>query len=288
MGLGDIIVDGVKTLGGLVFGGGDNPGILGTGQYQVDPYQISSRAGTIAGADGMRANAHNLAMGARNRQAATMQAAQIDGSQQNQFRDQQQSLAQALMAQANGQGPSLAQGQLKQATDRNLAQALALQNSQRGAGSASALRNLAFQRAAMGQQAAADSSQLALTEQMQARNQLGQVLAGARGQDMDFAFQQAGFNQQANANNLQADMQQRSLNDAMTQRFMQMGFDVASAQQQAALQLEQLRVNQNLGYNQIQSGAYAGSARSWQNLLQMAASGAANVPVGSKPPAAAP
>lgn len=207
------------------FAGDDSPGFFGTGQYQPNAQNFY-----IPGYTGYQQTLGNYLAG-----VDTRGTPQLDPSQQGQFRDQQTSLAQALAAQANGQGPSVAQAQLGQATDRNLSQALALAQSA-GANNAGALRNVAYQRGDISQQAAGDAATLRLQEQMQARNQLGQVLAGARGQDLGLAGQ-----------NAQLQQQQTGINDAAVRAYLSMGMTLAQAQAQANMNYEQLR--QNSFYN---------------------------------------
>lgn len=233
--------------------------LLGGGEYKPD-----ENAANIPGAPALQGQLATGAAAAGQRLAPSMQAAQIDGAQQGEFRTQQSGLAQALQAQAAGQGPSLAQGQLHQATDRNLAQALALAQSQRGAGGAGFARNVATQQAAIGQQAAADSAQLRLQEQQQAQNSLGQLLAGARGQDLALAGQNAGFQQQASVQNQQAGLQQQALNDNLTQFYVAQGLSLAQARQQAAMQMEALKSN---NFNNAQG-------RQGQLIGQLAGAGA--------------
>lgn len=97
----------------------------------------------------------------------------------------QQSLAEMLMAQANGQGPNLAQAQLKQATDRNLAQAAGLQASARGGGNtALQARSAQQQQAGIAQEAAGQSAITRMQEEENARNALGGVLASGRQADL--------------------------------------------------------------------------------------------------------
>lgn len=276
--------------GDYLFGNDETAGVLGTGQYKTKP--INPNVAEIPGYGHMQGNLAQGAIGAGQRQAPTMQAAvvgpaaQVDASQQGEFRGQQSALAQALMAQANGQGPSLAQNHLRQATDRSLAQALALGASQRGAGAGSALRNIANQQSAISGQAAADSANLALTEQMGARNQLGQVLAGARGQDLALAGQnaqlasqtqlaQAGFTQDAAGRNQDAGLRQQALNDNLVQFYTAQGLSLAQAQQQARMQLAQLQVSQQ----GIDSGAYSDAANRWQQFGQQVASGLGQIPL---------
>jgi hypothetical protein len=96
----------------------------------------------------------------------------------------QMALIQQLQDQAAGKGPSLAQMQLQKATDQNMASAMALGASQRGAGQAGMLRGIQNQQAGLSRGMAADSGILQLQEQMQARQMLGQNLGGMRGQDL--------------------------------------------------------------------------------------------------------
>src|SRR5207253_1677438 len=260
----DTVGDAGSTLGqgfNGIFGDGTGPGAVGTGQYQFKGVPIDQSAGRIPGADAWQSLAAQGYQGTQGRGPASMQAAQLDGSQQGQWRGQQMGLAQALAAQANGQGPSLAQGQLRQATDQGMNQAMALGASQRGDQASTQLRGIAMNQSALQGQANADSAQMAMQEQLGARNQLGQLLAGGRGQDLAQAGQNASFQQGANQANLGASMQQRGLNDQLSQYYMSQGMDMSKAQQQAALQLQQLNANYNLGQNQVQAGAYADAAK---------------------------
>lgn len=278
MGIFGFVGDGVKWVGKQVFGGSEDPGLLGAGQYKYQERELDPAAAKIGGAEQMRQTYSEGAMGAANRAAPGMAAARIDTAPQAEFRQGQANLAAALAAQARGEGPSLAQGQLKQATDRNLAQALAMQASQRGPGSATALRQIANQRAAIGQQAASDSAQLRLAEQLQAQQQLSGVLQGARGQDLGLASDQAALESTAGQANLQAALTQRQMNDQAVQQYLNLGFNLAQAEQKAAMDLERLRLEQEIQKNAIQSGAYAQTAQRRQGvvegLVRVAAGGA--------------
>ncbi len=122
-------------------------------------------------------------------------------SNSNQTRGMQMSLIQQLQDQANGTGPSLAQMQLQRGTDQNLANAMALGQSQRGAGQAGMLKGIQSQQAQIGQGMAGDAAMLRLNEQLQARNQLGQQVSAVRGADDQNAQFYAGQqNSTANAN----------------------------------------------------------------------------------------
>jgi hypothetical protein len=158
-----------------------------------------------------------------------------DQSQSNEWRARQTGLADLLTNQAQGWGvPTAAQGQLQRATDANISQAMALGASQRGAGHGGALRAIANQTAGAQQQAAGDSAMLRMQEQQGAQNQLGQLLSGARGQDLS----QAGMAQQGAMANQSASLQQQQLNNQMVQYFTSMGMQLDQAQQAAAQALD--------------------------------------------------
>lgn len=163
----------------------------------------------------------------------------VDQSAQQQFRNQQQSLIEALTRQANGEGPSLAQMQLRNATDRNMAQAMAMQASA-GGDPALAMRNVANERAGIGQQMAGQSAMARLEEQNRAQSMLGQALAGARGQDI----QASGL-----------DVQMQALNDQMVRQFVMAGLSLDEAQFAANMELEKLKGQQHLGTQAINVGA---------------------------------
>src|SRR5690606_19156442 len=123
----------------------------------------------------------------------------IDAGPQDQMRARQLALVNQLQAQANGQGPSLAQGQLRQATNRNIQQQAGLALAQ-GGNQGLMQRQLANQAAMMNQDAAAQSAQLRAQEQLNARAQLAGALEAARGQDIGLA-----------SNNQQAALQQNQI-----------------------------------------------------------------------------
>jgi hypothetical protein len=115
----------------------------------------------------------------------------IDPTQQAAFRDLQMALANALNMQASGQGPSLAQAQLQQANEAAVASQMAQAASQRGINPALASRAAAQNIGSIQAQNAQESAKLKLAEQLQARQLLGQVTEGARGQDIGLAASQA-------------------------------------------------------------------------------------------------
>jgi hypothetical protein len=238
-----------------LFGDDETPGALGTGQFKPKPYEINQGASDIRGYDDWRSQ---LAGGA---QAAGQRGGpQIATGAQDQFRGQQMGLAQQLMGQAQGKGPSIAQAQLQQATDRNMAQAMALGASQNaGTRGAGALRGIANQQAQIGQQMAADSGLLRLQEQQQAQGLLNQVLAGGRGQDLGLATSQAGM-----------DLQSRGMNDQLTQFYVQQGLSLDQAQMQARMQMEGMKSSQNLGMEGLRSDAYHKRADANRDMVNKA------------------
>lgn len=105
--------------------------------------------------------------------------------QQQEFRGQQKSLADLLMARAQGQGPSLVDPMLAQARENAIAQTFALQGSARGRQNIGALQrqsglNLASQNQSIEREGMAQK----LREIFEARTQLGGVLQAGRAGDI--------------------------------------------------------------------------------------------------------
>lgn len=143
-------------------------------------------------------------------QMQTVNAAQIDQTQEAQFRAQQQAFATQLQNQINGVGPSLAGLQYQQASDANIAQQMAVANS---GGGALARRTAANNVATLGQQAALGSAQTRIQEEQNAQSQLGNVLNAGRTSDIGLAENQAQLTQGATLSN-QAAVNQRTLSQA--------------------------------------------------------------------------
>lgn len=245
---------------GALFGSGTNPGILGTGQYQVTAPEVNMAAGEVPHASDYRARLDQAEAAARGRATPTVQAAQIDTTAGNQVRGQQQALAGQLQQAANGEGPSVAQEQLRQGLTRNLASTVAATNSTRGLGASSAAARLQASRAGLGQQAAADAATLRAQEVTAARGQLAGVLGDTRQADLATASQQAQLGQQAALANQQATLEDNRQKDALTQQYLAMGMSLAQAEQAAAMRMEELRVQSQLEAEQIRSGAYTDAA----------------------------
>ena len=151
-------------------------------------------------------------------------------------RSQRQGLIRQLQQQAAGRGPSIAEAQLKQAQDRNLAQQLGAAAAQRGGNAAAQQRQLARQQATSGQDLAQQAMIARMQEQQQAQQQLGQLT----GQDQQMAGQ-------------------------LQQRYLQMGMTFDQAQQAANMDLQKLRVQDQQAFNQAllqQQATQAGLATS--------------------------
>lgn len=160
------------------------------------------------------------------------------------FRNYQLGLAAQLQAQASGQGPSLAQMQLKQATDRTLNQSLGNIRAATGANAGLSARTAALAGAQGLGAAANQSGQLRLQEQQTAQQQLANVAGAGRSGDLT-ANGQSIQAQTATQNNRLAGIQglggiRTSQLDAQGRA---LGYD-----QQAALQESQ---NKNQRANQI-------------------------------------
>lgn len=111
----------------------------------------------------------------------------------------QNALIKALQDQMAGVGPSLAQGQLKQATDRGIAQQMAMASSMGNNPLAS--RQAMQNQAQIQQQAAADSAQVRMAEQLEASKQLGSMVNTAKEQDITIAKLDAELANDANKEN---------------------------------------------------------------------------------------
>lgn len=191
--------------------------VMGLSQYGVPsaPFNPIDSSGYKAGAD----------------DASVRRGWGIEGGTNNQSRMQQQNLIQMLQAQANGTGPSIAQNQLKQATDRNIAGASSMAASGRGPGAAMGAYNANNMAAQANQGAAMDSAILRSQEQMQAQSMLGAVLGQTRGQDLGMANMQ-----------IQSQMQQQQMRDNLVMFYTKLGYDADQANRQAQIDMEKMRM----------------------------------------------
>ena len=177
-------------------------------------------------------------------QGATTNAsnAALDVGAAERARGSQEGLLQQLLDMAAGKGPSPAQALMQQGADRNLADAAALTQSQRGLGATAAGSQVAGQRAQIGQENSRDMGILRLQEQMQAVQAAGGVAQGLRGQDVGQAQAQA-----------QIGLARDNLNATMRQKFIADGYSAEQADRMAAMELEKMQTAQSLaitGMNQ--------------------------------------
>jgi hypothetical protein len=170
-------------------------------------------------------------------QGATSDATNVnfDTAGAERARGSQDALLQQLLDQAAGRGPSPAQMMLQQAADRNLSDAAALTNTQRGLGATAASSQVAGQRAQIGQETARDAGILRLQEQMQAVQAAGGLASNMRGQDVGQAQAQA-----------QVQLAKDNLNATMKQQFIAQGWSAEDADRKAAMALEKLQTDQAL------------------------------------------
>lgn len=213
---GPVMPAGGGTLGATGFLPRGDPGYgLLPKQYGIDP-----NTAIIPGFSGWRSQLANGTNAAGSR---------VDASP---FRSGQSTLGDQLAAQANGTGPSLAQGQFQQATDANLAHAFALGQSLHGPSAGGQLRGIQNQQAGISQNAAMQSAQLRMQEQMAARAQLGTLLAQGRG----------------------GDQQQQQMNDSLVKFYTEQGLSLDVAQMRARMEMEGMRSNASLGLATLNSG----------------------------------
>lgn len=178
----------------------------------------------------------------------------------------QSGLAQRLNLQSQGQGPSVAAEQFKQAQAANQAAAYSMMASQRGGPTAAGARTAAMTSAEIQAKTAQDAALARMQEQQNAQNALAGVtssmragnvaevgltsaadIAGARLRE-DQAVTQAQLDQDT-ANRLFAAQNDAVKTNALFQseynnrvdKYVQMGLDVASAQQRAEVELEAIR-----------------------------------------------
>lgn len=142
----------------IMGGTGSTAGVFGLGQYKTSPYKFNE---ANFSAEGLKSY-----------------------EQEQEARKKQAEFGELLAAQMRGEGPSLAQNQLKQAVDRATAEQASLAASNRGVNPALAARIQAQTTAANQQQAAADAATLRAQEQLAAQQQYGQNVAGLRSGDL--------------------------------------------------------------------------------------------------------
>lgn len=191
--------------------------------FQAGPAQIGP---DFNFADPMNASIGNAAMGASRAFGAG---------------DQQQALADALRAQAEGTaGPSLAQMQLQQATDRTGKQAAGMIGAQRGLSAGTAARLASNAAAGANQEAAGQAAMLRAQEQLAAQNALAAQIQAMRGGDIQQQQAAQGFFGQAGA--LRGDQRGQNMQNQLEAQ--RLNADVARGNQQAAMDAERVAAGQ--------------------------------------------
>lgn len=271
------MADFLSDVGGFLFGNGKRPGILGTGQYEVQAPNVNTAAGALPGARGIRGTIAEEEEAARARQAPTVTAARVDSGPQDEMRRAQTGLVGDLQAASRGEGPSVAQEQLRRGVEANLAATVAATNTARGMGAAGGVRDLMASQATVRQQGAADAATLRAQEIATARGQLGEVTAQARGQDVQLASTNAQLEQQASTTNADAELRNRAAADEYMRSLIAMGLDASKAEQMANIRLEELRTQSALDVERLRLGSYQGAAASNLAAVKGIAAGASQV-----------
>lgn len=258
----------LSTVSNTVTGTKKDAGLLGTGQFRAEEYDVEKSA--FEEQEAAKKRREELArkeQEASQRQAVEAERTTIATDPQAQMRAYQASLAGQLAAQSEGRGPSLAESQLRRATDRNIQQAMAYAASQRGQNVGTGLRQTAQTIAQANQEAARQAAELRLQEQLAAQSALAGVTQQARGQDIGLATSQAELDSRAALANQEMALRQRALNDEMA-RFYQAG-QIQSERQalEDRMAYEQLRANQAAQLASVNQQGYAAASKSRGELI---------------------
>lgn len=193
-------------------------------------------------------------------------AAQLDGSMQADARNQMGGVASQLQRIMSGQQAGA--GEL--AVNRQVGQATAAQQaaarSSRGANAALAARQAARNTADIGVAGAGQAAQAQMQDQQGATSQLGSLLGGMRGQDIDMAsqnaqltqqqrVQQGAFNQQTGLANQQAQLAQTGMNDQANLGYLSQLLGVDQAQLNAMLAKQQIALQDKGHLGSLLQGA---------------------------------
>ena len=240
------------SIGSTIFGNGEDPGmlggILGTSSYKPRTFTADPNAFKNEYAKGNQEQLAAALQGSQGRMGAL--------GQEDPFRNQQLQLANALQAQAYGTGPSIAQNQLKQATQQNIANMQGAIASNRSVNPGLAMRMAGQNTGMLNQQAELNAADLALKEQQMGQQQLGNVLGMGR----------------------QGDVGTASVNNPMTQYYQQAMLDQQEAERQAKIRQQELNAgifsnaetNRSNAYNQ-KAGRMANMATSLGSALALGA-----------------
>ena len=221
----------LSGIGGAISDFGSSAGRTLFGDNRARNAAMAEQNTRLEGGDMLRGYAQQQMLGAQGRptpQAQAQQlgpATQIAQGPQGQARGQMQTLADQLASVSSGQAKGAGELAVGRQAQQAAAQQFAAARMARGANAGIMARAASRQLGDLGTNAAGMASQSALQDQANARGQLGGVLSGMRGQDLDLATQQAQldqqrmlqqgqFGQQTNLANQAAELQSRGLNDA--------------------------------------------------------------------------
>lgn len=186
---------------GTISGGLTGAGLIGAGIGGKAGEVVDTAMGNIGGSLGAPGMSDPLAFDV-SREAERVQKEyqrDLDPSRkaEGQARDASGRLLTALEAQATGKAPSIAEAQMRQTSDRNLAQQLAAAQAARGGNIAAQQRQLTQAQGVAGRQLAQDSAIARLQERNQAQQMLGsqalsqQQVSGTRAMDALSGVEQA-------------------------------------------------------------------------------------------------
>lgn len=257
----------VGSVGGL-FGNSSQAGILGTGQYQGGQYNVDQNAYYNQDANNALQSQFAQQMAAnQSQQAPTVAAAQVDPTQQAQFRDAQTGLLGQLEAQSQGQGPSLANQQLQAGTQANIRSAMAQGTTGYGVNPALAQRNILQAAGTANQQAAQQAAMNRTQEQLNAQQQLAGLANQGRTSDIGMATTNADLSQQAGLANQQSQLTTNNQQNQMTQ-FLDSGQNTINQNNAASQQAyQQLKANQASGVNSVNEDAYKSASANRGNMV---------------------
>jgi len=235
-GMSEVARAGIKA-GKKLFGGSEGSDVPGGYDPRETAFKIGATQSTLT---------KEFTDRAKERSAGLQSQAEASAAQR-------QTLAQQLAAQAEGTAPSLAEAQLRSASDRNLAQQLAAaQSTGRGANQSALARNLARNQMSAGAELGQQAAQARMQEQQAAQGQLAEMT----GAD-------------------QATLNQLALG------YENQGFGYLEADQQAQAQLEQLRANIATNTQNLEESARQGSKNRRNAMIGGIISGGSKVAAAS-------
>lgn len=195
------------------------------------------------------------------------QAAQLNTQQADQTRQYQANLMSQLAQQSQGQGPSLAGMQLKQAQDQAFAQQQAQLATNRGAFDPGAARQALQNNMTMNQVMGNQAAQGRVQEQLNAQNALSGLSNNARAQDLAQSQANAGYQQQAGLASYQGQLGENSQQAQMDQARAQQFYNTQASNNQDYAN-QQFKIN-NLQYDATLANNQQSMAKAQMKNAQM-------------------